>query len=191
LDKVTGRKLQTYDMKSGALSCATSEGGKLVFGGNDMIFCFEENGNLLWKLPTGCGSALSMQYFQGKLYAVTTNGNLICIDASEEAVAKAKEGELPQTVELKAPKESVVVAVTTSLEAVTQTQSTGKVILKCVKDGSKLRVKVESNGYKADWFVQFPNNLRQEGKFYAVDKIEEAQGGFYRVLGDIFELTMN
>jgi predicted DNA-binding WGR domain protein len=192
IDKATGQKLKTYNMGSGALSCATSEGGKFVFGGNDMIFCFAEDGTLAWKLPTGCGSALSMQYFQGKLYAVTNYGNLVCIDASEEAIAKAKEGDLPQTLELKAPKEQVAVAETTTLETVNQSQTTGKVILKCVKDGSKLRVKVESAGYNNAWFVQFPNNLRKEGAFYAVDKIEEAsQGGFYRVLGDIYELKTN
>lgn len=189
ISKKTGKKMQSYDMKSGALSCATSEGGKFVFGGNDMIYCFSEDGNLVWKLPTACGSALSMQYFKGKLYAVTGYGNLICIDASEDAINKAKEGDLPETVELKAPKEQVAVAQTTALESLNQSQTTGKVILKCVKDGSKLRVKVESNGYKANWFVQFPNNLRKEGAFYVVDKIEEAsQGGFYRVLGDIYEL---
>jgi predicted DNA-binding WGR domain protein len=190
-DKTTGQKLQTYDMQSGAASCATSEGGKLVFGGNDQIFCFEAGGKLLWQLPTGCGSALSMQYFQGKLYAVTSYGNLICIDTSADATDKAKEGELPDTLKLAAPKEEAALVQTTALETVSQTQSSGKVILKCIKSGGKLRVKVESNGYKADWFVQFPNNLRQEGKLYAVDKIEEAPGGFYRVLGDIFELKMS
>ena len=188
----TGEKIRTYDMGSGALSCATSEGGKFVFGGNDYVFCFAESGELLWKLATGCGSVLSMQYFKEKLYIVTNYGFLACIDASEKAITKAKAGELPQVVEHKAPKEQAAVAQTTALEQVSQVQSSGKVILKCVKSEGKLRVKVESNGYKPDWFVQFPKNLREEGKFYAVDKIEEASSGnFYRVLGEIYQLTIN
>ena len=37
--------------------------------------------------------------------------------------------------------------------------------------------------------MQFPKNLRVAGKRYLVDKIEPAaQGGFYRVLGNIYGL---
>jgi hypothetical protein len=130
-----------------------------------------------------------MQYFGGKLYIVTSQGSLACIDAGEEAIGKAKTGELPQTVQLKAPA-AVAIALITTLEPVAPTA--GKVVLKCVKTEGKLRVQVESQGYKPGWFVQFPRNLRQEGKLYAVDGLQEAaQGGFYRVEGEIYELSLN
>ncbi len=46
-----------------------------------------------------------------------------------------------------------------------------------------------SDGYHTDWFVQFPNELCQEGMFYMAEDIKEAsQGGFYRVLGNIYKV---
>jgi predicted DNA-binding WGR domain protein len=186
-----GELLKTYQADGTIFSCATSENGKFVFGGDssNFIYCFNEAGERLWKLHTNCGTALSMQYFQEKLYIVTNYGSLACIDASEEAIEKAKTGELPQTIQLKAP-EAIAVAETMTLETIAPTA--GKVILKCVKADGKLRVQVESQGYNASWFVQFPNNLRQEGKLYAVDGLQEAsQGGFYRVLGEIYQLSLN
>lgn len=53
----------------------------------------------------------------------------------------------------------------------------------------KLKMKVESTGYK-NWDVQFPKNLRKEGQLYLVESIvPAAQGDFYRVLGNIYVLN--
>jgi hypothetical protein len=42
----------------------------------------------------------------------------------------------------------------------------------------------------ADWFCQFPRDLREKGASFVVDELSEAaQGGFYRALGDIRRLT--
>ncbi len=185
-----GQVLRKYPADGSIFSCATSENGKFVFGGDGAanVYCFTEDGERLWKLSTGCGTALSMQYFREKLYIVTNYGSLACIDAGEIAITKAKEGELPQTVQIQAPA-AVSVAETTTLETVAPTS--GKVVLKCVKADGQLRVKVESQGYRADWYVQFPKNLRQEGKLFAVDSLQESsQGGFYRVLGEIYQLSL-
>jgi len=47
-------------------------------------------------------------------------------------------------------------------------------------------VRVVSPGYQPDWNVQFPRNLREEGAQYIVTALREsAQGGFYRVYGEI------
>jgi len=80
------------------------------------------------------------------------------------------------------------------------------VLLKCVREGDKLRVKaisstlrcIQENGefrvdisqeYHPDWNVQFPRNLREEGALYVVDEIREAShGSFYRVFGNIRRL---
>ena len=63
------------------------------------------------------------------------------------------------------------------------------IIVECFKDGSKVRVRVISKGYNADWFCQFPRDIREVGAKFVVDEVREAtQGGFYRVLGNIRRL---
>ncbi|MDX1903740.1 MAG: WGR domain-containing protein [Thermonemataceae bacterium] len=184
-----GKQINTCHTDAAIFSCATSPEGKYIFAADNCssIYCFNEAGERLWKLASGCGSAFSMQYFQEKIYIVTTDGSLACIDASEEAIQKAQEGILPEAKDIKAPQKEVAISQTTDLETVTN-DKTG-VILVCVKDGGKLRMKVESQGYKEDWYVQFPKNLRIEGAYYLVDEIKEAtQGGFYRTYGNIYKL---
>ena len=183
-----GKRVQTFNADHAVFSCATSPGGQYVFAGDNSssIYCFDHHGTRLWKLASGCGSAYSMQYFQEKLYIVTTDGSFACIDVSEAAIQAAKEGTVTEARSIKAPTAPVAVAQSDVLERATDTSK--GVVLKCVKEGSKLRVVVESEGYNK-WYVQFPNNLRKEGQRYLVDKLEEAaQGGFYRVLGNIYSL---
>ncbi|MFW6357691.1 MAG: reverse transcriptase family protein [Chroococcales cyanobacterium] len=63
------------------------------------------------------------------------------------------------------------------------------VIVECYKKGSKLKVRVVSPGYDPEWNVQFPRNMREDGKRYRVENIEEASsGGFYRAIGKIEKL---
>ena len=183
-----GKVLQTYKADGGVFSCASSPGGDYVFAGDSSssLYCFDRNGNRLWKFNSGCGSAYSMQYFQERLYIVTTDGSFACIDVSEAAIKAAQEGAIVEGRSIKAPTAQIAVAQTDALETASDTSQ--GVILHCVKEGSQLRVKVFSPGYN-DWYVQFPKNLRVAGKRYLVDKIEPAaQGGFYRVLGNIYGL---
>ncbi|WP_102128050.1 vWA domain-containing protein [Deinococcus planocerae] len=66
------------------------------------------------------------------------------------------------------------------------TDSAGGVELLCVRDGGRLRVKVEADGMGGGLNVQFPRALRAEGARYVVDGLEtSADGSFYRVTGDI------
>lgn len=173
-------------------SCAASEDNEFIFGGDSSssVYCFDKTGTRLWKLGTTCGSAYSMQYHKDKLYIVTTHGMLTCIDASSEAIEKAKEGEVPQAQNIKAPTQQVAVVNTDILEEAADDMQ--GVLLKCTKEGGKLRVKVLSPGYEANWNVQFPKNLRKEGATYIVDEVRESsQGGFYRVFGNIFTKTVD
>ena len=169
-------------------SCATSPGAKYVFAGDSSssIYCFDETGKRLWKLATGCGSALSMQYLDEKLYIVTTDGSLACIDASEEALTKAQAGEIPSARDIHAP--AVKEVPSTQLET---TRDTSKgVIVECVKQAGKLRMRVTSPGFKKTYNCQFPRNIREEGARYVVDEVREVSGGgFYRVLGEIKRLV--
>jgi Ca-activated chloride channel family protein len=71
----------------------------------------------------------------------------------------------------------------------TVTSDAGGVVLKCDKEGGKLRVHVVSDGYDMAKNVQFPRAAREEGVTYLVDKVApSADGGFYRVEGAIKRL---
>ncbi|MBL8151341.1 MAG: WGR domain-containing protein [Blastocatellia bacterium] len=183
-----GLLIKTFDCDAPVFSCAAADDGKYVFAGDNRnsIYCFSEDGERLWKLFTGCGSAYSMQYHKGYLYIVTTDGSLACIDASETAIGAAKQGDLPKTVSIAAPQ---VEELSPTLLETTSDTTTG-VLVECLKEGGKLRVRVISEGYNRDWHCQFPKGIREEGAKYIVDHVLEARnGGFYRVLGNIKKLT--
>ena len=111
---------------------------------------------------------------------------MVCIDASEEAIAQAQEGTFKEAKSIKAPK-SVEVLNDQELE-ITKDMTEG-VVVKCTKKGSKLRVHVLSEGYDRSWNVQFPQNLREDGVLYVVEQVKESStGGFYRAYGDIKRL---
>lgn len=188
IDKKEGDVQQIYNCDAAVFSCAAAPDGKYVFAGDNYssIYCFAESGERLWKLATGCGSAYSMQYLNERLYIVTTDGSLTCIDASEAAIEAAKQGVVPEVRDIKAPKP---VAVAESARLETTSDSSQGVIVKCIKEGGTLRVRVVSDGYQKDWNVQFPKNLRQENAMYIVDEVKESsRGGFYRAYGDIRRL---
>lgn len=183
-----GQRATIYACDAAIYSCATAEGGKYIFAGDcfSSVYCFNQEGQRLWKLGTGCGSAFSMQYLNGRLYIVTTEGHLACIDVSEAAIQAAHAGTLPQSVQVKAPP-AVATPSPTVLEATT---STSGVILECFRDGGRLRVRVVSPGYDPNLRVQFPQNIREERARYLVDEIRlVAHGGFYRTYGNIRKLV--
>jgi outer membrane protein assembly factor BamB/predicted DNA-binding WGR domain protein len=176
-----------YQCDAPLFSCAAAEGGKYVFAGdnNGFIYCFNEAGERLWKLASGCGAAYSMQFFKERLYLVTTKGSLSCIDASEAAIKAAQEGNIPNAINIKAPQVEETSA--TALET-TSDRSKG-VVVECYKEGGKLRIRVVSEGYNKSWHCQFPKGIREEGVRYVVDEIREAGAGFYRAFGNIKKLT--
>ncbi len=178
-----------YACDAAIFSCATAEDGKYVFAGDNSssIYCFAKDGQRLWKLGTGCGSAFSMQYFNERVYIVTTEGFLTCIDVSEAAIQAAQAGTLPQAVQVKAPP-VVATPAPTTLETATSA-GTG-VILECFREGARLRMRVVSPGYDPNQRVQFPQNIREEHARYVVDEIRPAaHGGFYRTYGNIRRLV--
>lgn len=178
-----------YNCDAAVFSCATAEGGKYVFAGDNSssIYCFDQAGQRLWKLATGCGSAYSMQYFQERLYIVTTDGSLACMDVSEAALAAAHTGTVPQAVQIKAPP-VVATPAPTTLETVSN-PSTG-VLLECFRDGAELRMRVITDGFDPALRVQFPKNIREEHARYVVDEVRlVSHGGFYRAYGNIKKLV--
>lgn len=184
-----GQRGAVYNCDAGVFSCATAEGGKYIFAGDSFssIYCFNQEGQRLWKLGTGCGSAFSMQYFDERLYIVTTDGHLACIDVSEAAIQAAQAGTLPQSVQIKAP---AVVATPAPTTLETASSASGGVALECFREGSRLRMRVVSPGYDPNLRVQFPQNIREEHARYIVDEVRiVAHGGFYRTFGNIRRLV--
>ncbi|NJP99592.1 WGR domain-containing protein [Streptomyces zingiberis] len=191
LAKSTGAIEAVYSCDHSVYSCAASPNGQYVFAGDSAssVYCFDRNGTRLWKLDTGSGSALSMQYHDERLYLVTANGSLVCVDASEEAIAAAQRGTVPEArdIKLAAARSVPAYAPATAVDAVATVERapSGTVVVECVQDGGRLRVHVVSEGYDTSWNVQFPRAIRRPGARYAVDALHPAPGGFYRVRGDI------
>ena len=64
------------------------------------------------------------------------------------------------------------------------------VLVQCLKDKSKLRARVVSDGYNPDWNMRFPRSIREEGTMYVVDEVKESsKGGFYLAYGEIKKLV--
>lgn len=60
------------------------------------------------------------------------------------------------------------------------------VLVQCLKDKSKLRARVVSDGYNPEWNMRFPRSIREEGIMYVVDEVRESsQGGYYLAYGEI------
>jgi len=178
-----------YSCDASVFSCAAAEDGKYVFAGDNAssVYCFNEAGERLWKLGTGCGSACSMQFFRDRLYIVTTDGVLAAIDASEAAIQAAKEGNVPKAKELKAPKP--VAAAQPGVVEETHDVDDG-VVVECYKEGNELRIRPVSSGFNREWNVQFPKDIRVEGHRYVVDELRESsRGSFYRAHGGIRRLV--
>ncbi|GGP08289.1 WGR domain-containing protein [Nonomuraea glycinis] len=188
LAKSDGRVEAVYRCDGAVYSCATSPGGRYVFAGDNhsSVYCFDASGERLWKLGTGCGSAFSMQFLDDRLYIVTTDGSLACIDASEAAITAARAGTVPQRVDVKAAASLATVEPSVALE--TTTDAANGVIVECLREGERLRVRVVTPGHEP-WNVQFPKEIREPGARYLVDGVRSAgRGGFYRVYGEIRRL---
>lgn len=188
LAKSDGRVEAVYQCDGVVYSCATSPGGRHVFAGDNhsSVYCFDASGERLWKLATGCGSAFSMQFLDDRLYIVTTDGSLACIDAGEAAIAAARSGSVPQALDVKAA--ASLEAVEPSIVLETASEPGDGVVVECVSEGERLRVRVVSPGYET-WNVQFPKDVREAGARYLVDGVRPAgRGGFYRAYGEIRRL---
>jgi Ca-activated chloride channel homolog len=60
------------------------------------------------------------------------------------------------------------------------------VLVQCLKDKGKLRVRVVSDGYNPDYNMRFPRDIRVEGMLYVVDQVNPVgNGGSYIALGKI------
>jgi Ca-activated chloride channel family protein len=64
------------------------------------------------------------------------------------------------------------------------------VLVQCIKDGSKLRARVVSDGYDPDWNMRFPRSVREDGMLYVVDEVNTGPDGkSYIACGKIRRFT--
>lgn len=195
LAKADGRVEASYQCDAAVYSCATSPGGRYVFAGDSSssVYCFTADGTRLWKLGTGGGSALSMQYHDERLYLVSTDGTLSCVDATEAAISAAQSGTVPVATDVKLAAVLPTFAPMTTLASLPTISTVpapgGGVVVECVQEAGRVRVHVVSDGYQQDWNVQFPRAIRQPGARYVVDALHTSTGGFYRVRGEIRRLV--
>jgi predicted DNA-binding WGR domain protein len=185
-----GKPGLTYKCDGTVYSCAAAGDGKYVFAGDSSssVYCFDQAGKRLWKLDTTCGSALSMQFFKDRLYVVTSSGTLACIDVSEAAITAAQAGTVPKAAVVEAARDLKAASLGDTLESAPA--SGNGILVECYSEDGRVRVRPKSPGFKPNWHVQFPRNIRTPGTTYVVDGLREAsQGGFYRVVGQIRTAT--
>lgn len=184
--KTDNQKRTLGPINGTGFSCSADEEEEYVYVGNNrsLIQCYSINGKLSWETITKYNGIMSMQVMNNKMFIVTGDGYLSVLDISEQALINALQGKVSKTKKIKVPKS---VPVANSMEMEIATEDDEGVILVCVKKGSKLRMRVESDGYKKDWNVQFPSNLREEGKRFLVGGLK-SRGNFYSATGEIKEL---
>ena len=194
IDKETGKvvargscfsKHEHYDATVNAASCAADGNGRIFAATAETLFCFDSKGKPLWEAPTACGTPCSMAVQGDRLFVATHSGHLAAIDISDKAIKAAKRKAGKQA---NAKRVAMMKVSKPAVETVSAKSAKG-VIVECFTEGKKVRVRVVTKGYNADWFCQFPRDIRQAGARFVVDEVREAtQGGFYRVLGNIRRL---
>lgn len=73
-----------------------------------------------------------------------------------------------------------------TLDDLDETTEVGNgILVQCVRDGSKLRARVVSDGYHPDWNMRFPRGIREEGLLFVVDQVTISAGNSYIASGNI------
>lgn len=196
IDREKGKELWRKEARTkssgfysgGAEACAasaSSDGTRRFFAAvGGYVFCYDAQGRLQWEAPTNCDSLCNMMVQGDLLYFASASGSIGCADISPAAFSKLEAGSWS------APKPRRQGRLKEQSRDVERTKDASKgVVVECVKEGGKVRVRVVSRGYRSDWFCQFPRDIREVGAKFVVDEVREAtQGGFYRVLGNIKRL---
>lgn len=157
-----------------------------------LVQCFREGGKLRIKvISDGYNQDFNVQFprhiredgvtyivdeiqlsADGSFYRASGNIRRLVQPGQERAASSSADTASPKTAKrqkLNAP------ASAADLETV---DSIGDgVLVQCVKEGSKLRARVVSDGYNPNYNIRFPRDIREEGILYVVDEVEEAKGG--------------
>jgi Ca-activated chloride channel family protein len=120
----------------------------------------------------------------GTFYRAQGTLKRLVVPGQERAARAASGGGAPK-------KTGKASKVTGSAKDLPTTNAVGMgVLVQCVKEGSKLRARVVSDGYDPNFNMRFPRDIREEGILYVVDEVIEASGGgSYIACGDIKRLV--
>jgi Ca-activated chloride channel family protein len=124
----------------------------------------------------------------GSFYRVTGAIKRLVQPGQERAAGSASSGSAGGSAPRAKPAKSAKAPATAAaLESVASVGS--GVLVQCVKEGSKLRARVVSDGYDPNWNIRFPRSIREEGILYVVEEVVETSGGgSYIAGGDIKKL---
>ena len=154
------------------------------------VQCVRENGKLKIKVNNSAyDSSLNVQFprairAEGVKYVVeslecSNDGTFYRAVGNISRLLKAGEADTfsaPQrSKRVSTGKASSAPATAADLEATSDT--TDAVLVQCVKDGSKLRARVVSDGFEPTWNMRFPRSIREDGMLYVVDEVMTAPDG--------------
>jgi outer membrane protein assembly factor BamB len=158
----------------------TNSEGKTIFisDSHGNIYCLDREGNPKETLHLTRGAAMAMQCWQDVLYTGTIEGVIVCFNLSK---TDQESGHYANLVTSKR-----ALPLQSTNPDITSIATENSVILECIKQGKKLKIRPLSQGYHTDWNVAFPHHLRMEGSRYQVSELKESKSGkFYRVIGEI------
>ena len=112
-----GNQIVSCICDSTVSSTAASFGSEFVFAGDILgnVYCFDGQGTQVWRIKSNRGTPLSMHYHEPNLYMVTSEGSLLCVDVSADAIAKAQQGAISAPLLVDIPKDMVVTKPITDL----------------------------------------------------------------------------
>mmetsp|Transcript_30415 Transcript_30415/g.72910 ORF Transcript_30415/g.72910 Transcript_30415/m.72910 type:complete len:553 (-) Transcript_30415:25-1683(-) len=170
-------------------ACCVSPDGKVAYDGNMGAMSTSGTGHaefseVFWR-HVQSDTAMSMQAFEDCVFLI--EDSFCCFDVSKKAIAAAARGVFPKCTTTKWGEENRKSEVLADAQAVQEaTSADGKIVVECVKEAGKIRVRVISPGYNSSFNCQFPKAIREASAKFVVDSVELAGGGdFYRVRGDI------
>ncbi|MBN3894521.1 MAG: VWA domain-containing protein [Nostoc sp. NOS(2021)] len=163
------------------------------------LYCVREGGKLRVKVMSeGYDSTKNIQFprairAEGARYVVeglelSSDGTFYRVRGKLTRFAQAGEGDI-----FVAPRQSNLTNTgkaskgpASAADLITTDTVGDSILVQCVKDGSKLRARVVSDGYEPDWNMRFPRSVREEGMLYLVDEVKTAPDGkSYIACGEI------
>jgi Ca-activated chloride channel homolog len=121
----------------------------------------------------------------GTFYRVVGSIKRLVLPGQERAARPASAAPVKKSK----PTASKVTAGSAADLPTTNSVGTG-VIVQCIKEGSKLRARVVSDGYDPELNIRFPRDIREENVLYVVEEIvTTGNGGSYIACGEIRRLV--
>ena len=154
------------------------------------LFCVREGGKLRVKVASeGYDATKNVQFprsirAEGARYVVeglelSSDGSFYRVQGAISRFAKPGEVDLfASSRPMHATRPARAAKGPASIADLPTTDTVGHgILVQCVKDGSKLRARVVSDGYEPDWNMRFPRSVREEGMLYVVDQVKLAPDG--------------